>query len=316
MRELYPVVEQLVAEARAAGIGVTLDAEEAERLELSLLLVDKLLASEITRGYAGFGLAVQAYQKRAYSTIEWLIGRAQGAPTGASHCGWSRAPTGTARSSARRSAGSRATRYSRASRTPTCRTWPAPGSSSAPASASIRSSPPTTRTPSRTSRRSLAATPIASSSSVCTAWAQSSTTASCAGPWGKFPCRVYAPVGAHEDLLAVPGAPAARERRQYLVRQSHRRCEPAGRGSHRRSDRGSRCARARGASAYSDCRRTCSHPSASIQPDSISPMARRVDALLRDCERASQQPWSAAPVISGQTRSGASRAGAQSRQHG
>jgi RHH-type proline utilization regulon transcriptional repressor/proline dehydrogenase/delta 1-pyrroline-5-carboxylate dehydrogenase len=56
------------AQARDAGIGVTLDAEEAERLELSLLLVDKLLASDVTRGYAGFGLAVQAYQKRAYAT--------------------------------------------------------------------------------------------------------------------------------------------------------------------------------------------------------------------------------------------------------
>src|SRR3954469_23935967 len=72
MNELYPIIEQLVRESRDAGIGVTLDAEEAERLELSLLLVNKLLASEVTRGYAGFGLAVQAYQKRAYSTIGWL----------------------------------------------------------------------------------------------------------------------------------------------------------------------------------------------------------------------------------------------------
>ena len=53
-----PTYEQLVREARDAGIGVTLDAEEAERLELSLLLVDKLLESDVTSGYAGFGLAV------------------------------------------------------------------------------------------------------------------------------------------------------------------------------------------------------------------------------------------------------------------
>src|SRR3954468_13800491 len=66
MRELYPVFEQLVRESRDAGIGVTLDAEEAERLEISLMLVDRLLASDVTKGYAGFGLAVQAYQKRAY----------------------------------------------------------------------------------------------------------------------------------------------------------------------------------------------------------------------------------------------------------
>ena len=73
MAELYPVVENLVRQARDAGIGVTLDAEEAERLELSLLLVEKLLCSEVTRGYGGFGLAVQAYQKRAHATLEWLI---------------------------------------------------------------------------------------------------------------------------------------------------------------------------------------------------------------------------------------------------
>ena len=75
MAELYPVIEALVRQARDAGIGVTLDAEEAERLELSLLLVKRLLESEVTRGYAGFGLAVQAYQKRAYATIEWLMKR-------------------------------------------------------------------------------------------------------------------------------------------------------------------------------------------------------------------------------------------------
>ena len=73
MAELYPVVEDLVRQGRDAGIGVTLDAEEADRLELSLLLVDKLLRSDVTRGYGGFGLAVQAYQKRALATIEWLI---------------------------------------------------------------------------------------------------------------------------------------------------------------------------------------------------------------------------------------------------
>ena len=103
MRELFPVIEQLTREARDAGIGVTLDAEEAERLELSLLLVDKLLASEVTRGYAGFGIAVQAYQKRAYGTLSSGWFAACGIPTDASRCGWSRARTGTARSSADRS---------------------------------------------------------------------------------------------------------------------------------------------------------------------------------------------------------------------
>ena len=88
MRELYPVIEQLVREARDAGIGVTLDAEEAERLELSLLLVDKLLASDVTRGYAGFGLAVQAYQKRAYGDARLADRAPARRPTAASRCAW------------------------------------------------------------------------------------------------------------------------------------------------------------------------------------------------------------------------------------
>ncbi len=75
MSELYPKVEQLVAHARAAGVAITLDAEEADRLELSLLVIDKLLASDVTAGYAGFGLALQAYQRRATVAIDWLARR-------------------------------------------------------------------------------------------------------------------------------------------------------------------------------------------------------------------------------------------------
>jgi RHH-type proline utilization regulon transcriptional repressor/proline dehydrogenase/delta 1-pyrroline-5-carboxylate dehydrogenase len=77
LAELAPRLAALVAGARAAGIGLTVDAEEADRLELSLLLIDRVLASEVTAGYAGFGLAVQAYQKRAHAVLEWLAGRAR-----------------------------------------------------------------------------------------------------------------------------------------------------------------------------------------------------------------------------------------------
>ena len=75
LRELGPRLLELVRQARAAGIGLTVDAEEADRLELSLQLIDGVLASELTKGYDGFGLAVQAYQKRAYGVLQWLIGR-------------------------------------------------------------------------------------------------------------------------------------------------------------------------------------------------------------------------------------------------
>ena len=78
LRELAPHLAQLVAQARDAGIGLTVDAEEADRLELSLQLIDTVLGSELTAGYEGFGLAVQAYQKRAYGALQWLIHRARG----------------------------------------------------------------------------------------------------------------------------------------------------------------------------------------------------------------------------------------------
>ncbi len=77
MAQLAPQLLMLVALARDAGIGLTVDAEEAERLELSLLLVDAVLSSDELAAYEGFGLAVQAYQKRTLALLEWLIGRAR-----------------------------------------------------------------------------------------------------------------------------------------------------------------------------------------------------------------------------------------------
>ena len=73
--ELAPKLIDLVRAARAAGIALTVDAEEAERLELSLLLIDRVLADPVMDGYTGFGLAVQAYQKRAPAVLDWLARR-------------------------------------------------------------------------------------------------------------------------------------------------------------------------------------------------------------------------------------------------
>ena len=55
-----------------AGIGFTIDAEEADRLELSLDLVEALALAPELAGWDGLGLAVQAYQKRALPLIDWL----------------------------------------------------------------------------------------------------------------------------------------------------------------------------------------------------------------------------------------------------
>ncbi|HZR02163.1 MAG TPA: bifunctional proline dehydrogenase/L-glutamate gamma-semialdehyde dehydrogenase PutA [Burkholderiales bacterium] len=71
-RELAPRLLQLACRARDVGIALTVDAEESERLDLSLDLVEMTLRSRELDGYSGFGLAVQAYQKRAVAVIDWV----------------------------------------------------------------------------------------------------------------------------------------------------------------------------------------------------------------------------------------------------
>ncbi len=66
--------------ARERGVGLCVDAEESERLELSLDLIEKA-ALETGRGWDGFGLAVQSYQKRAFSLVDWLADLAGRAST-------------------------------------------------------------------------------------------------------------------------------------------------------------------------------------------------------------------------------------------
>ncbi|HVB18631.1 MAG TPA: bifunctional proline dehydrogenase/L-glutamate gamma-semialdehyde dehydrogenase PutA [Stellaceae bacterium] len=72
MRELLPSLLALACDARNAGIGFTIDAEEADRLELSLDLVEALALAPDLNGWNGLGLAVQAYQKRACAVVDWL----------------------------------------------------------------------------------------------------------------------------------------------------------------------------------------------------------------------------------------------------
>ena len=70
--ELTPLVLQLAQLAKQNGIAMTIDAEEADRLELSLDVIGAVFAHESLAGWNGFGLAVQAYQKRAPFVIDWL----------------------------------------------------------------------------------------------------------------------------------------------------------------------------------------------------------------------------------------------------
>jgi RHH-type proline utilization regulon transcriptional repressor/proline dehydrogenase/delta 1-pyrroline-5-carboxylate dehydrogenase len=77
MAELVPCVTQLAQMAKARDLNFTIDAEEADRLELSLDVVHCLLADPSLAGWDGFGLAVQAYQKRAAAVIDHVIATAR-----------------------------------------------------------------------------------------------------------------------------------------------------------------------------------------------------------------------------------------------
>jgi RHH-type proline utilization regulon transcriptional repressor/proline dehydrogenase/delta 1-pyrroline-5-carboxylate dehydrogenase len=70
--ELVPRVIELARKARGHELNFTVDAEEADRLELSLDVFAAVLADRTLHGWEGFGLAVQAYQKRAEAVIDWL----------------------------------------------------------------------------------------------------------------------------------------------------------------------------------------------------------------------------------------------------
>ncbi len=72
MAELVPTLRELAEIAAKADLGLTVDAEEADRLELTLDVFEAVFREPAFRGWQGFGLAVQAYQKRAIPVLEWL----------------------------------------------------------------------------------------------------------------------------------------------------------------------------------------------------------------------------------------------------
>jgi RHH-type transcriptional regulator, proline utilization regulon repressor / proline dehydrogenase / delta 1-pyrroline-5-carboxylate dehydrogenase len=295
MAELFPVIEDLVRRARDAGIGVTLDAEEADRLELSLLLVDKLLRSEVTRGYGGFGLAVQAYQKRAHATIEWLLRTSREADRRitmrlvkgaywdseikrAQERGLAGYPVFTRKSNTDVSFLACAKLLESAGD----RIYPQFATHNAHTIAHVAEL--FGGDASRFEFQRLHGMGAELYDSVVR------------GPWGRFACRVYAPVGAHEDLLP------------YLVR---RLLENGANTSFvNRIVDASLPAEEVVADpiAEVDALERVAHPRIPLPANLFAPErlnsagfnfadGQAVDALLRDCERASQQPWSAGPIV-------------------
>ncbi|MEP1421786.1 MAG: bifunctional proline dehydrogenase/L-glutamate gamma-semialdehyde dehydrogenase PutA [Erythrobacter sp.] len=76
--DIVPIVRDLAIKAQRANIHFTIDAEEAERLELSLDIIEELMADDALfrrsdgSSWEGFGLAIQAYQKRGVPLCDWV----------------------------------------------------------------------------------------------------------------------------------------------------------------------------------------------------------------------------------------------------
>ena len=72
LKELYPRVKKLCLLAKEHDMSLTIDAEEADRLIPSLHILAKLAADPDLKGWSGLGLALQAYQKRAFYVLDYL----------------------------------------------------------------------------------------------------------------------------------------------------------------------------------------------------------------------------------------------------
>ena len=75
--ELVPRLIELARRAKAYDLNFTVDAEEADRLELSLDVIAAAFSDSSLKGWDGFGLAIQAYQKRAEAVIDYVDGLAR-----------------------------------------------------------------------------------------------------------------------------------------------------------------------------------------------------------------------------------------------
>ena len=72
MDEIVPKLKALCLQAKAYNIGLTVDAEESERLDISLDVIEAVFTDTDLGEWQGFGIALQAYQKRALFVVDWL----------------------------------------------------------------------------------------------------------------------------------------------------------------------------------------------------------------------------------------------------
>lgn len=77
MRDLVPRLRSLALLAKSAGMGLNIDAEEADRLSLSLQVIDAVMSEDALAGWDGFGVVVQAFGPRAGTVIDTLYQMAE-----------------------------------------------------------------------------------------------------------------------------------------------------------------------------------------------------------------------------------------------
>ncbi|MGB5629456.1 MAG: proline dehydrogenase family protein, partial [Woeseiaceae bacterium] len=73
MAELVPTVLELAKHAREIGIGLTIESEEAHRLEMWLNIFERVYRDPALDGWDGFGVALQTYQRRGRDSLRFLI---------------------------------------------------------------------------------------------------------------------------------------------------------------------------------------------------------------------------------------------------
>ncbi len=187
MAELVPRLAALARLAKAADIGFTIDAEEADRLDLSLDVIEAVSADPSLAGWNGLGLAIQGYQKRVLPLIDWLgeIAHRHGRRL------MVRLVKGAYWDSEIKQSQERGlrrlSRLHPQGRRPTSPSWRRPSGCSPMPRPSIRNSPPTMPIPWRPFSR-WRATGAISSSSACMAWARRSTIRS----WHRMPAAIPA----------------------------------------------------------------------------------------------------------------------------
>jgi len=72
MAEIVPILKALCLQAKRYNIGLTVDAEESERLDISLDVIEAVFSDNDLAGWDGFGMALQAYQQRAIFVVDWV----------------------------------------------------------------------------------------------------------------------------------------------------------------------------------------------------------------------------------------------------